>query len=141
MTVDERQIIRDAMLRLLDGKPIRSSGALTVVGLAEEAGVKRHLLTHRHTDLRDEFYDRVRGQGRVPHSETQLRAKINHLEDALEAARSKREELQAENALLWRMNNVLAVEKAAADEALRAVTSGSVSSIFRPRRTPAASEE
>jgi len=47
---DQRQQIRDAMDRLLSGKPVRSDGALTVVALAEEADLKRHLLTHRHPD-------------------------------------------------------------------------------------------
>ena len=42
--------------RLLAGTPLRSNGSLTIVALADEAGVKRHLLTHRHTDLKDELY-------------------------------------------------------------------------------------
>lgn len=44
----ERQAIRDAMARLLDGQPIRSDGKLTIKSLADEAGLKRWLLTHRH---------------------------------------------------------------------------------------------
>ena len=59
----ERRLIRDAMTRLLDGDPIRSDGKLTMKSLAAEAGLKRWYLTHKHTDLRDEFYDRVRVQG------------------------------------------------------------------------------
>ena len=62
----ERRLIRDAMARLLDGDPIRSDGKLTVKSLAAEAGLKRWYLTHKHTDLRDEFYDRVRAQGTTP---------------------------------------------------------------------------
>ncbi len=47
----ERKSIRAAIDRLLVGTPLRSDGALTVVSLAAEADVKRHVLTHRHTDL------------------------------------------------------------------------------------------
>lgn len=52
-------MIRDAMGRLIDGKALHSDGKLTVKSLAEEAGVKRWLLTHRHTDLQDEFRSRI----------------------------------------------------------------------------------
>ena len=68
-TVCERDQIHAAMDRLLAGTPLRSDGALTVVSLAVEANVKRHVLTHRHTDLKDEFYARVRARGHVPASE------------------------------------------------------------------------
>ena len=51
--MDERAEIEAAMGRLLDGIPLRSDGMLTVVALAVEAGVKRHALTHKHTDLKD----------------------------------------------------------------------------------------
>lgn len=50
-----RRSIRDAMQRLLEGKPIRSDGKLTVKSLATEAGVKRWVLTHRHLDLKRNF--------------------------------------------------------------------------------------
>ena len=35
------QALQDALLRLSDGRPLRSSGSLTVTGLAAEAGVSR----------------------------------------------------------------------------------------------------
>ncbi|KLI09458.1 MULTISPECIES: hypothetical protein [Mycobacteriaceae] len=54
-----RRAIRDAMDRLIAGKPLHSDGKLTVKSLAEEARVKRWLLTHRHTDLQDEFRARI----------------------------------------------------------------------------------
>ena len=54
-----RRAIRDAMDRLIVGKPLHSDGKLTVKSLAEEARVKRWLLTHRHTDLQDEFRARI----------------------------------------------------------------------------------
>jgi hypothetical protein len=65
MTADlsERDRIRAAMNRILDGTPERSNGALTVVALAIEAGVPRNALTQPHTDLKDEFYQRIRDRG------------------------------------------------------------------------------
>ncbi|WP_369192139.1 hypothetical protein [Streptomyces sp. R08] len=71
-----RKNIRAAMDRLLAGTPLRSDGTLTVLTPAAEADVKRHVLTHRHTDLKDEFYTKVRTQGRVPDSERKLRAEL-----------------------------------------------------------------
>jgi len=127
---DERQIIRDAMHRLLSGSPIRSSGALNVVSLAQEAGVKRYLLTHRHTDLRDEFYDRVRAQGTVPESEVSLRREVTDLKETVAQLRGRTAALTAEIAYLRRMNNVLAVEKAAIEESFRSVRTGQTTGIF-----------
>ena len=54
-----RRVIRDAMERLIAGKPLHSDGKLTVKSLAEEARVKRWVLTHRHTDLQDAFRARI----------------------------------------------------------------------------------
>lgn len=110
MALDERLLIRDAMDRLLTGQPVRSTGALTVVALAEEAGVKRHLLTHRHPDLKDEFYAKVRAQGAVPQNELDLRATITELKSKIDRLRADRDALRAEASILRRMNNVLTVE-------------------------------
>jgi hypothetical protein len=49
---DERDRIRAAMDRILEGTPEHSNGALTIVALATEAGVPRNALTQRHTDLK-----------------------------------------------------------------------------------------
>ncbi|MER5967501.1 site-specific integrase [Streptomyces sp. NPDC002057] len=43
----EREAITAAIQRLLDGRPTRSTGALTTLQLAVEAGVKRWVLTHK----------------------------------------------------------------------------------------------
>jgi uncharacterized tellurite resistance protein B-like protein len=117
---EERTRIRDAMDRLLEGRPIRSNGALTVVCLATEASVKRHLLTHRHVDLREEFYARVKAQGWVPDSEVKLRARVAELELTLRQARDRAIAAESEVALLRRMNNVLAVDKDQIQAALEA---------------------
>ena len=64
------------MDRILDGTPERSNGALTVVALAIEAGVPRNALTQRHTDLKDEFYQRIKERGADNGDEARLRATI-----------------------------------------------------------------
>lgn len=56
---DVRRAIRDAMDRLTTGEPLYSDGKLTIKSLAEEAQIKRWLLTHRHTDLQTEFRARI----------------------------------------------------------------------------------
>lgn len=76
----ERQVIRDAMDRLLNGLPLYSTGKLTVKSLAEEAQLKRWLLTHRHTDLQDEFRARVARRGHVTPAVQELRSKNGDLE-------------------------------------------------------------
>lgn len=70
----ERRTIREAMTRLLDGQPVRSDGKLTIKSLAEEAGVKRWILTHRHQDLQAEFRDRIAAHGTDPEPVRALRS-------------------------------------------------------------------
>jgi len=89
----ERRAIVHALQRLLDGTPLRSDGRLTVVSLAKEAGVKRHVLTEKHTDLKDVFYARVRDQGstatrsEAPELE-RLRTRVRELTDQTEQQRT-----------------------------------------------------
>lgn len=64
MTKDVRTEVRAAMDRLLARNPLRSDGKLTIKSLAVEADVPRHILTQVHTDLKDEFYGRVRNETR-----------------------------------------------------------------------------
>ncbi|QYF74757.1 hypothetical protein [Cryobacterium sp. PAMC25264] len=78
--------------------------------LAIEADVKRHVLTHRHTDLRDEFYARVKSQGFIPESERRLRQDLKTCQEALDKARSRIEQLADERAVLLRINNILGME-------------------------------
>ena len=96
----ERRIIRDAMDRLLNGEPVRSDGKLTVKSLAEEAGVKRWLLTHKHTDLQDEFRARVAAGNTLPPAQqaladenAQLRAHADDLSERLAASREEAKRL------------------------------------------------
>ncbi|MBX7546923.1 hypothetical protein K1Y78_02590 [Streptomyces sp. tea 10] len=106
----ERKNIRAAIDRLLAGTPLRSDGALTVVSLAAEADVKRHVLTHRHTDLKDEFYARVRAQGTVPDSERKLRQELKETKERLAEVLAENKQLKAETEAFVRIINVLEME-------------------------------
>ena len=108
----ERRLIRDAMTRLLDGDPIRSDGKLTVKSLAAEAGLKRWYLTHKHTDLRDEFYDRVRVQGATPAAMTKLYEEIAALKEAHKRDRAALRDAVAQKEIYARETQVLALENA-----------------------------
>lgn len=95
-TDGERDAIRAAADRLLDGTPLRSTGELTVVQLAAEAGVKRWLLTHRHRDLAEQFQARARALAGDPPPVAALKKRIGELEAAntqLKAAEAEQQEL------------------------------------------------
>lgn len=106
----ERDAIRAAIDRLLAGTPLRSNGSLTIVALADEANVKRHLLTHRHTDLKDEFYARVRARGHVSDNERKLRVDLTKATDRIKELSAEISKLQAENDAFARIINVLELE-------------------------------
>ncbi|MFE7856341.1 hypothetical protein [Streptomyces sp. NPDC057403] len=106
----ERANIRAAMDRLLAGTPLRSDGALTVLSLAAEADIKRHVLTHRHTDLKDEFYARVRSQGQVPDSERKLRQELKETKERLTEVLEENKQLKNEAEVFTRIINVLELE-------------------------------
>lgn len=92
-TNPERKAIRAAMNRLLGGAPmtIPVGSAPTVVNLAKEAGVKRGALTHRHTDLQDEF--RARAAAAAIEGKTIRELELEQeLADALKEVQTIREE-------------------------------------------------
>ncbi|MGC4979038.1 hypothetical protein ACLQ2D_40025 [Streptomyces sp. DT199] len=92
---DERARIRQAMDRLLSGKATASNGSLTVVALAAEAGVHRMALLRRHTDLKNEFYERVRTETRqVPEPERRLRETVSKLKETVARQNAEIEELR-----------------------------------------------
>jgi len=107
---DERAQIEAAMDRLLAGVPLRSGGSLTIVSLAVEADVRRHVLTHKHTDLKDRFYARVKAQDTVPASETALREQVADLRRKLDDMRGERDEYKQAAQALARALNVLTIE-------------------------------
>jgi len=93
---DERGRIRAAMDRILAGHPQHSNGALTIVALAIEAEVPRNALTQRHTDLRAEFYDKVRARGGTPDSEKRLRKQVRRLKELRAADAEEITQLKAD---------------------------------------------
>ena len=115
----ERQVIRDAMDRLLKGQPIRSDGKLTVKSLAAEAGVKRHVLTHKHTDLQDEFRARVRNQDSTPVAIRALHEKITALERARAEDLKKLRITTAERNSLARVVQVLVLKNEQLEDRLQ----------------------
>lgn len=113
MRTDERHEIEAAMGRLLDGTPLRSDGKLTIVALAVEAGVKRHMLTHKHTDLRDLFYARVKARDGATPNEAALREQNSELRRRLDTLRAERDEYKQAAEALARALNVQTIENGA----------------------------
>lgn len=106
----ERERIKEAVQRLLEGRPIRSNGNLTVIALAEEADVPRGALTHRHPDLRKDFYAHVQSLGGELPIVVEMRAAAKLLTERLASQGAEIEHLQQQNALWARHNRALTVE-------------------------------
>ncbi|MFE2729049.1 hypothetical protein [Kitasatospora sp. NPDC059327] len=106
------------MDRILAGKPERSNGALTIVALAQEAGVPRNALTQRHLDLKNDFYAKVRERGRVPDSEVRLRKQIVKLKELRAKDAAEVEQLKADVQGLVRAVNQLSLDNHRLLEAL-----------------------
>jgi len=106
----ERDQIRAAMDRILDGVPERSDGALTAVALAIEAGVPRNALTQRHTDLKDEFYQRIKARGADNGDDARLRATIARLKKTIEGKNRELAQARADVPSLVRAVNQLTLE-------------------------------
>jgi hypothetical protein len=128
----ERERIRAAMDRILAGTPERSNGALTVVSLAIEAGVPRNALTQRHTDLKSEFYDRIKGAGGHNEDEARLRPTIARLRQTIANKNRELAQLRADVPALVRAVNQLTLE----NQQLRDAQSGGRVIPF-PDRDPA----
>ena len=131
---DERDQIRAAMDRILAGTPERSNGALTIVALALEAGVPRNALTQRHTDLKDEFYQRIREAGADNGDEARLRATIARLRQTIAGKNKELSQLRADVPALVRAVHQLTLENQQLRD-MHASTGGSV--IPFPGREPA----
>lgn len=89
---EERQRVRVAINRIRNNKAERSSGAFTVVALADESGVSRQRLYEHHSDLLNEFKVTV-GCGPVTPN-------VKALQRQLAQARDHNQELTTENAQL-----------------------------------------
>ncbi len=108
--LDERDRIRAAMERILAGTAERSNGALTIVALAQEAGVPRNALTQRHTDLKNEFYQCVQERGGPSEVETRLRVTIAKLRVIIGNKNRELQQLRADVPALVRVVNQLTLE-------------------------------
>jgi AcrR family transcriptional regulator len=108
-----RKKILAAMDRLLDGKPLRSTGRLSVSQLAAEAGLGRWHLTHQHTDLKELF------QARVKDAQTAAAAAGPSAYDKLKAEhaelRAHCAELEQQLQLYASVINLLTLEKESAN--------------------------
>jgi chromosome segregation ATPase len=107
---DERARIRAAMDRILADAPEQSNGALTVVALAIEAGVPRNALTQRHTDLKDEFYQRIKESCADSGDEARLRATIAKLKQTIAAKNKELAQIRADVPALVRVVHQLTLE-------------------------------
>jgi ribonuclease HI len=108
----EVRAITEAMVRLLVGVPLRADGQLTIKSLAEEAGLRRNKLTHKHTGLKDLFYALVRSQDNRPKIADRLHADNDRLRQKLADLRAKHTKLQQQMARFARVIHVLEVENA-----------------------------
>lgn len=106
----ERDAIRAAADRLLDGTPLRSTGELTVVQLAAEANAKRWLLTHKHRDLTEQFQARVRLLARDPPPVAALKTRIRELEKANAKLKAADAEQRAQTEFYAHVINELSAE-------------------------------
>ncbi|WP_371794184.1 hypothetical protein [Streptomyces sp. NBC_01718] len=107
---DERDRIRAAIGRILQGTTLRSNGAWTIVALAEEAGVPRNALTQRHPDLKNDFYAQVSARGKTSDSEIRLRKQIVKLKELRVKDAKELAQLQTDIDHLVRAVNRLTVE-------------------------------
>jgi len=105
-----RDGIRAAADRLLDGTPLRSTGELTVVQLAAEAGIKRWLLTHKHRDLAEQFQARARALAGDPPPVAELKKRIGELEAANAQLKTAEVERQALTEFYAQVINELSTE-------------------------------
>jgi septal ring factor EnvC (AmiA/AmiB activator) len=121
------------MDRILAGAPERSNGALTVVALAIEAGVPRNALTQRHTDLKNEFYQRIKERGTDNDDEARLRATITRLRQTIAAKNKELAQLRTDVPALVRAVNQLTLE----NQQLRDAHARSGSVVPFPGRAPA----
>ena len=108
--LDERDRIRAAITRILNGTPQHSNGALTIVALAHEAQVPRNALTQRHTDLKNDFYRHVRERGGPSELETRLRKTISKLRVTSDNKTRELSQLRADVPALVRVVNQLTIE-------------------------------
>ena len=108
----EVRAITEAMVRLLVGVPLHSDGQLTIKSLAQEAGLRRNKLTHKHTGLKDLFYALVRSQEHRPRIADRLQSDNDRLRQELIELRARHAHFKEQLAQFARVVHVLEVENA-----------------------------
>ncbi|MFF2852522.1 hypothetical protein ACFVT5_40435 [Streptomyces sp. NPDC058001] len=131
---DERERIHAAMDRILAGTPQSSSGALTIVALAHEAGVPRNALTQRHLDLKNAFYERVKERGAPSDVEVRLRKTVVKLKKTIANKNKEIDQLRNDVLGLVRVVNQLTLENQRLRETLAQPAPNVVA--FRNRNSP-----
>jgi hypothetical protein len=89
----EREVLRQAIARLLAGTPHRSNGTLTVTTLAVEAGLPRHRLYEHHAELVAEFKTNS-GGGPISPTIAALRRQLADAHDRIQYLEAAKTELQ-----------------------------------------------
>lgn len=111
---DKDNVIRllAAMVKVLSGRPtLATPGDLTITAVAFEAQLKRHHLTHKHTDLKDLFYQlRDNHANPVTQQAAAATAEINELKDKLAQAHKDMCNWKATAHTFARTINVLTLE-------------------------------
>jgi AcrR family transcriptional regulator len=110
-----RKKILAATERLLAGKPLRSTGRLSVSQLAVEAGVARWHLTHQHTDLKELFQASVKSAAAEAASSTRRLSETEQLKAQHARLAAHCAELEEQLARYGAVISLLQLEKAAAD--------------------------
>ena len=110
-----RRKILAAMDRLLDGKPLRSTGRMSVSQLAVEAGVERWRLTHQHLDLKELFQARVKAADSTPAAFARELGELETLKKKHVELIAHCAELEERLALYAAAINLLVLEKEAGD--------------------------
>jgi hypothetical protein len=107
---EERRAITAAMQRLFAGTPLHSSSKLDILALAQEAGLKRNKLTHKHTDLKELFYAQRKARDGTPDNEVKLRGQIATLQTLNQTLRDERDRYRITSETFARALNVLTIE-------------------------------
>ena len=134
---DERDAIIAATERLLAGTPLRSSGNLDIISLAQEAGLKRNKLTHKHTDLKDRFYAERRARERMTDREAQLHNEIVQLKARIDELREERDHYRTANEVFARALHALTIENDNLRRNAGRVRTAHLATIDPGRRRPA----
>jgi hypothetical protein len=141
---DERDRIRAAMERIINGTPQHSNGALTIVALAHEAQLPRSALTQRHHDLRTEFYAKAKAKAATATDEQRLRETIAKLRSTIANKNKELDRIREDVPALVRVVNVLTAENTRLREELagRPMTTLQDGKVIRfPSRAAPAAEQ